>query len=388
MKPNVLVLTTGIDKGRLAVLESVAAMDGYRITVCRFTRWWWPRELADRVEVVESTRWGVKLPFGLFNDDVYVHLDPTILFRILSHEWDIVVLYGYGSLTSLFAAVVAKSIRIPVIMWSDARLDYEKGRAKWVWRYKTILHRLSSGFLASGTAAKLFLQQTGVSNEQISIAPYAIDNDKFLGRFAHWKCIADETRRGLGIQAESPVLLYVGRMVKPKGVEDLLRASKEVQAAGHVFHVVLVGDGADRNYFESVAATIKLARLHFIGSVPQCEIGKYYAIADWFVLPSHRDVWAKVVNEALLFGIPVIASCDVGAHYDLVLEGITGFTYKTRDIGALSRQLEYVVAKPAVRRELSANTSSVITGWSISAAARAVEYRLDQARCAVRGERT
>jgi glycosyltransferase involved in cell wall biosynthesis len=378
MRLKVLVLTTGIDKGRLAVLEAVAESEAVHITLCRSTRWWWPKDYVQRVSLIESLRWGANLPFWLFNDDVYVHLDPLIVARVAAKEWDVVLLYGYASFTALFVALAARARSIPVILWSDARVDYELTRAHWVRWFKTRLHGLASGFLASGTAAQRFLEITGAPPARISVAPYSVDNEQILCQSVRWKEAASITRRGLGIPEAAPVLLYVGRMVKPKGVEDLLRAAQRLQAAGCAFHLVLVGDGPDREHFEASAAAAQMHSVHFTGRVDPDSVGKYYAIASWFILPSHRDVWAKVVNEALLYGVPVITTRDVGAHYDLVIEGVTGYTYPTHDVEALTTRLTQVLQEPGLSNRLSANTFAVIGPWSISTAAKAVRYRLTQ----------
>ena len=75
-----------------------------------------------------------------------------------------------------------------------------------------------------------------------------------------------------------------------------------------------------------------------------------YAMADVFVLPSGAEPWGLVVNEAMCFGLPVIASDRVGAAADLVKPGSNGFVYPAGDVPALAQLLEQVLEDGASER--------------------------------------
>ncbi len=66
----------------------------------------------------------------------------------------------------------------------------------------------------------------------------------------------------------------------------------------------------------------------FTGFLNQTEMWKAYVPADAFVLPStNGETWGLVTNEAMLFGLPVIVSDQVGCGPDLVVEGETGYVF-------------------------------------------------------------
>jgi glycosyltransferase involved in cell wall biosynthesis len=54
------------------------------------------------------------------------------------------------------------------------------------------------------------------------------------------------------------------------------------------------------------------------------------------VLPSHSEPWGLVVNESLSYGCPVVVSKNCGCVPELVIDGVTGFSFETGDIGGLS----------------------------------------------------
>ena len=84
--------------------------------------------------------------------------------------------------------------------------------------------------------------------------------------------------------------------------------------------LVAMGDGPLRDAFERHARSILLDRSRFLGFRNQCELGEGYAVGDALVFPSSQgDTWGLVVNEALQFGLAVLASDHAGCVRDLLL---------------------------------------------------------------------
>lgn len=83
-----------------------------------------------------------------------------------------------------------------------------------------------------------------------------------------------------------------------------------------------------------------LYRVRFIEFIDQSTLPQFYCVSDLLVLPSEYDAFDVGVNEAMLCGRWVIVSDRVGAKFDLVREGETGFVYPCGDIGALARLLQ------------------------------------------------
>ena len=76
--------------------------------------------------------------------------------------------------------------------------------------------------------------------------------------------------------------------------------------------LLAVGDGTLRNQFETLSKAELGERVIFVGFKNQSQLGKYYAMGDILILPSHWETWGLVVNEALQFGLTVITSDKVG----------------------------------------------------------------------------
>ena len=129
----------------------------------------------------------------------------------------------------------------------------------------------------------------GIPNADITLAPYAIDNEAFYDHYVQWKSMSAETRQHLNISDESIIVLYIGRLVKEKGIEELITSISHIQHTTKI-SLVLVGEGKDRLDFEKLIARLGLSNVIFIGHVPHAEVVQYYAIGDIFVLPSYKDV--------------------------------------------------------------------------------------------------
>jgi glycosyltransferase involved in cell wall biosynthesis len=111
-------------------------------------------------------------------------------------------------------------------------------------------------------------------------------------------------------------LIFVGRIVRTKGVRDAIRALALAGDIPAVFDVV--GDGFDRAACESLAAELGVAkRVHFHGWLPHSQIGSLYRAADVFLFPSYREPGGNVIFEAMGHGLPAIVS-DLGGPANVV----------------------------------------------------------------------
>jgi glycosyltransferase involved in cell wall biosynthesis len=99
--------------------------------------------------------------------------------------------------------------------------------------------------------------------------------------------------------------------------------------------LVLVGDGPQRDELRSMALVKGLTEVHWPGFKYFHELPLYYALAGCFILPSVREPWGLVVNEAMASGLPVLVSNSCGCAPDLVREGENGYTFDPANIGQL-----------------------------------------------------
>lgn len=105
-------------------------------------------------------------------------------------------------------------------------------------------------------------------------------------------------------------LLYVGRIVRTKGLRDVIAALAALTDLDLALDVV--GDGNDRQNCEELADRLGVAeRVSFHGRLPRESVDDFYAAADIFVFPSYREPGGNVSLEAMSFGLPLIV-CERG----------------------------------------------------------------------------
>ena len=110
----------------------------------------------------------------------------------------------------------------------------------------------------------------------------------------------------------SKILLYVGRITHVKGLDLLLQSFSRVKHED--WKVVLVGDGNERSLMMRMADDLDISDDVVFADFCSAEyLYAWYHLANCFVLPSRYEPYGAVVNEALVFGCPVLASKYIGA---------------------------------------------------------------------------
>jgi 1,2-diacylglycerol 3-alpha-glucosyltransferase len=119
--------------------------------------------------------------------------------------------------------------------------------------------------------------------------------------------------------------LYSGRLSPEKNLETLVRAYNRYRQRSGAWGLVLAGTGSQRPSLERLAAGSE--GLRFAGPQSYDDLPTFYGLAGCLILPSTRDTWGLVVNEAMASGLPVIVSNRCGCADDLVEHEGNGFLF-------------------------------------------------------------
>jgi glycosyltransferase involved in cell wall biosynthesis len=108
----------------------------------------------------------------------------------------------------------------------------------------------------------------------------------------------------------------------------------------------------------------KIKGVEFFGFKNRPHLFDFYNIADVFILPSEIEPWGIVVNEAMCFRLPIIASDRVGAALDLVKNGHNGFIFPVGDIKRLATCIEKISNISTEQRTFLGDKSfNIIVEW-------------------------
>lgn len=148
--------------------------------------------------------------------------------------------------------------------------------------------------------------------------------------------------------APSPVLLFVGRLDREKGVDLLLRSFAALPDRARGVELRIAGQGPSRAALHRLAADLRVAdRVRFLGWLDPADVERELARAWALVVPSR---WAEplglVAVEAVLRGVPVVASAH-GGLAEIVEPGVTGLLFPNGDAPALTDALRVVIGSAA-----------------------------------------
>lgn len=265
-----------------------------------------------------------------------------------SHELVIASTAGRVALPAAFRG--ARRAQTPFILWAS------------LWRHpRTLAHRASfplmlrlyrnaDSILTYGPHVSRYVKRYRRDKGHVFEAAQTVEPEIFARDVGQAEI--ERFRTGLGLPAEDqPIVLFVGRLVREKGIDVLLRAWNRLGAHAAAT-LCVIGDGplSDR------AAKVRGVRM--IGRVEREQLPVAYAAADLLVVPSLRtrhflEPWGLVCNEAMLQSTPVIASNAVGAAAGgLVRDGETGFVTAAGNESALAGALADLLEDGALRGRL------------------------------------
>ncbi len=154
-------------------------------------------------------------------------------------------------------------------------------------------------------------------------------------------------RASWGVADDDVVVLFVGRLVRDKGIRELLEAFSSLRARVPTVRLVLAGPVEERDALD--AAT--LARLSSPGVLHlgfRSDTPSLYAACDLVVLPSHREGFPNVPVEAAAMERPMVSTLVPGC-IDAVADGVTGTLVPVDDAPALEAALARYVVDPSLR---------------------------------------
>jgi len=185
--------------------------------------------------------------------------------------------------------------------------------------------------------------------EIIPVPTEFYENDKYDAGAA-------EVRKALLNGRDGLLMLFVGRLVSLKRVDELINAFCDIRKDHKRAHLAIVGDGPDAGRLNKLAAGSASGSVTFTGYVPENEIFKYYGAADIFINPAHNETYGRIYIEAMSAGKPVITTNGVGAVEDkLCVDNVTSLVVEPGNLGQLKDAMVRLIEDEALRKRLGEN---------------------------------
>jgi len=180
----------------------------------------------------------------------------------------------------------------------------------------------------------------------------------------------------------SPVIrvLFLGRVVRSKGVYEALEAYDRVRRDYEDIRFTIAGDGEDLGAVRQYVARRSIGGVDFLGYIRGSEKARVLREHDVFLLPTyHGEGMPNAILEAMAVGLPIITR-PVGGLKDFFQDGKMGFITEARSPEALARHLKRLVSDSELRRSMGQFNHAYARGRF---AASRVASRLNSIYCAV-----
>ncbi len=268
-----------------------------------------------------------------------------------------VLVPGYYTLPAMAALLWARLHGKRAILMSESTRD-DHPRKRFMEALKgALVTRAFQAAITGGKRQAAYMKDLGFHERDLAGLYDVVGNEYFAEQADYYR---ERSSRDASKLPER-YFVYVGRLAPEKNLAALIDAFAQYRLLGGPLSLVLVGDGPEAGALrQQVAAKGLTEQVVFAGLKDTCEIGPYYAFADWFILPSWLDPWGLVVNEAMAAGLPVIVSDRCGCSDDLVEDGGNGYVFHPAQEGSLLRVLMRTSEIKAPQRELMARKSREI----------------------------
>ena len=244
--------------------------------------------------------------------------------EIINKEGGFDVIHAHDWLVTYAAKSLKNAYDIPIVATIHAT---EAGRnsgihdetqryindTEWLLTYEATEVIVNSNYMKN-EIQRLF----GLPFDKINVIPNGINLSNFTGIERDY-----DFRRQYAMDNEK-IILYVGRLVYEKGVQQLIAAMPKILSNYNDAKLIIAGRGGMMDELRAEASNLGLNdKIYFTGYLNSKQVQKMYKCADVAVFPSTYEPFGIVALEAMLAGVPTVVS-DVGGLDEIVTHGVDG----------------------------------------------------------------
>jgi len=154
------------------------------------------------------------------------------------------------------------------------------------------------------------------------------------------------------------IILYSGRLIDGKGVNDLINAVDKVSSNNWI--LLIAGDGSRKNDLKNQVLKLKLKnKVIFLGQIEREKLLGILNISDIVVNPSYTEGLPTSVLEAAKCGKAIVAT-NVGGTREIIENNISGILVRPKDISILSQKIETLIMDSNLRKQLGQSAKETV----------------------------
>jgi glycosyltransferase involved in cell wall biosynthesis len=213
-----------------------------------------------------------------------------------------------------------------------------------------------------GAGVKNHLMEYGITKKSLKIIANGNINGIDLSFYDPYLINSNDRnaiRKSFGVLENDFVFLYIGRVVKEKGIEELVDAFIRFSATN--VKLLIVGSTNEESGSISLDTLEKIGNSESIHLFPfQIDVRPFFSIANVFVLPSYREGFPNVVLQAGAMNLPCIVS-DVSGCNEIIKDGINGLIVPPRDSQGLFDSMQLLFQNGEILQKLAGNARHLIS---------------------------
>jgi glycosyltransferase involved in cell wall biosynthesis len=251
---------------------------------------------------------------------------------------DVVVTHEFSP-TSLIAALRKRRSGYAHVIWTADNAEVIRDEAWMRSAMRKMLLRRADGLIVYADETRAIYKGRYRFHGPTGVCANVQSESVLLKAFRDSRAVAAGLLKEHQLEGKR-VVLMVGRLVKVKRLDRLIRGFATARERHRELRLVLVGDGPERTALERLASDVGLGdSAIFAGHREGHELYAWFTIASLFVLTSELETWGAVVNEALVAGLPVVCSDRAGARV-LIEDGRNGRVIDADDTQRLGAEID------------------------------------------------
>ncbi|MCT4672044.1 MAG: glycosyltransferase family 4 protein [Prolixibacteraceae bacterium] len=217
--------------------------------------------------------------------------------------------------------------------------------------------------IPEGQGVRNDLLKYDITNKPLNVVGYGNVNGIDTSYFSRDQISIDSLRElesQYGINDADFVLLFVGRLVGDKGINELVSAFKEISINRSNIKLLLVGPREnDLDPLNKVTINEIEKNDNIIEAGWQTDVRPFMAISDLFVFPSYREGFPNVVMQAGAMGLASIVT-NINGSNEIIVDGENGLMISSKNIVALKEAIELLISDEIKRRKIEDNARNMI----------------------------
>jgi glycosyltransferase involved in cell wall biosynthesis len=271
---------------------------------------------------------------------------------LLKDDYELVIVSPAEKNYNFLAFILSKLRSKKIVFWGECwNWPSNKIHFKLYYFFVKLFLERADAIIAMGKKQSIFYRS--IQNKtKVIFAPNYVVSYRKRSCSKLFKTLSAKDPKILG----KKIALYMGRIIKRKGLDYLIRAFKIVEDKYDDVYLIVAGSGKFSDYCKKLAVSLDVKNVLFTGYVKESDVELYYNICDVFVLPSiflneHPEPAGYSVYEFMSVGKPVIVTDAVGAR-ELVMNGVNGFVVKEKNVNELADALSKIVSDEVLQKKM------------------------------------